>query len=195
MREIKKINSLIIYLVFYGIISSCSSVQTNGFFIKDAKLEQINKINKMNSQDGRMLTFHASNHRITAGKGIVIGYREFDSGNKFVIDDEKYRKITIYFIGKNELHLGEYEINENVIAIYSKGASAWTKSGSYYKIKEGKIFIQKITKQFIELKFIWSNNLKKEESIKGEFTKIFFSELTPWLGKKGTNEYSETYFK
>lgn len=142
-------------------------------------------------------------HRISSGRGVVLGYRKFSDPIFFTVDDEGYSKITIWFPNgfpkageKIDLHEAE-----DVVVYYSSGGSAWIGRGCHGKVSQGTLSVKAVSQNSIRVlitgniqsKTRYGLDCEKNFSIEGSFKDFQYKRLTPWLGAFSTHPYRETY--
>lgn len=140
------------------------------------------------------------NHRIKQGTGFAFGYRYFSAGS-IGIDDETYKKITIWIPNLNE-DVYQFGNKSKVIGYFAKGGSAWPRNGCGGEIQSGSVKINKSESDQIVLHITGNVDCRRKDKIeKGiieidetmTFKKIGFQDLNPWRGIGGTHIYRETY--
>jgi len=142
-------------------------------------------------------------HRISAGHGTVFGFRWFSNGNVIAIDDEGYEKLSLWFKqgvseGKSHFDLS----NGEVVAVYTKGGSAWPRSACFGSITNGAVDVERrddviyvdISGGFIpsiRADSEWCKSFPLRIEYRAE--RLELSEITPWLGRQSDHVYDETY--
>ena len=144
-------------------------------------------------------------HRLSEGTGSVFAYRWYTNGDAMTIDDERFKKITIWISSLPKSFPANYEFDSEKIikAAYTSGGSAWPstacsgyiKSGAMSLYKSGSTYTVRIKGTVYPSGSGSYGDYCKEQEIEYEFSasEIEFSELTPWLGLKGNHPYAETY--
>lgn len=218
MQNIKSILKIAGALLVLSCLLICSSCihwiikQTDTFYLMNAELENpglLYEIEKELQKDNdsqishKKLTVHA--HRIKKGDGIILGYRKFDGGWMFIMDDERFEKLTIWLpdnqIQKEKVY--DLEDSENILALYTEGSSCWFLNTCSGYLKTGTVKIKRSGKSYrVEVDGILElhGTLKSHDWCKSKPVKMVFNagkiehdSLTPWLGKEGRTPIDETY--
>jgi hypothetical protein len=145
-------------------------------------------------------------HRIVAGTNTVIAYRWFTPGSPLVIDDEGFEKITVSLpsVTPQGLFEGKIVPNGPVVAIVTRGGSAWPQRACSWRVEDGTVSIEVKGSSYDvhvtgRLKaeppsMSKASNCTQEILDKRfEAKRLSLSEVTPWLGKQGDHPYAETY--
>jgi hypothetical protein len=134
-------------------------------------------------------------HRLKRGSGTIFAWRFYSNGELMTIDDEDYRKITVWIAGAppsspTTISLGD---ESKVILIFSRGGSAWPDieccgygtSGTITIIPDGRRFTIAINGQVTAVGT--RNKQCASETVNRTFKakEIAFESLTPWLGIAG----------
>lgn len=213
-KFIRPSNALVTLVLTVATASSggCSSRVADSFYVENATLVERNIHGSMRQSGsleragsvGKELVL--SGHRIIAGEGTVIAYREFDRGHMLLPDQAQFAKLTILVpvsLREKEvvLILGE---QKGVIAYWSRGASNYPgKSGCHGYASDGKVRLtQRQDDQLlaeVSLKFnLVSPGGWKKECGPFDFNdqliieKRNVQDLTTWEGKLGTHPYDES---
>lgn len=143
-------------------------------------------------------------HRIRPGRGSVIAYRSYSNGSLAMIDDESYRKLTLWVpegVGEG----GRWPIGGEggVKAVYTQGGSAWPRSACAGYIVSGHLDVAKeLFGYLVTVEGVFQprgNVVSRKSCVERGFHSRFearlqdVSGLTPWLGKASTHPYDETY--
>jgi hypothetical protein len=201
---------LISAIIALEIYTSIDKLDT--FYLKNAQFSNFDyltsldkKIENKDDLDSLREKLNVYVHRISNGDGIIFAYRWYTNGNTMIIDDEGFKKITIWIAKEPESFPASFKFSskQNVKAAYTSGGSAWPRSACSGYIESGTLSINKSGSSYavkIEGTFgpAGSSSLGdycKEQDINYEFTasELEFFELTPWLGLKGDHPYAETY--
>ena len=199
---------VLLILVLVGGCISASIPKTDSFFVRDAKFSTV----EFNNHSRERAThasespptkpqYHVQNHWISEGRGTVFGWRYYSNGSLMTMDDEIYRKITIWVA---EIPAGEIAFGDKskVVGYYSQGGSAWPGAGCGGEIASGTIHLIDQAESKVRIKIAGSvdciNQMrKKSERVDLDdtfsFERIEHPEITPWFGKPGENIYRETY--
>lgn len=144
-------------------------------------------------------------HRISQGVGLVVGYRWYSNGDLMSIDDERFKKLTIWLseFPKEFPIKFNFSDEKKIKAAYTTGSSAWPRSACSGYIKSGTLVMDgsgslisvKINGNLIPVASRTHGNYCQEQDLDMEFSasEIEFSELTPWMGLAGDHPYAETY--
>lgn len=196
-------------IVFFVVYSSAD--KTDSFFITSAEFDNPKYFATLTrEQIDREQLYPVFGHRIKAGKGVVIAYRWFSEGSLSTIDDEVYKKLTIWidqlvFDSSTLINLGN---NSNVVVFYSQGGSAWPGSGFHGYAIRGTIQLTERTGSNLtasvsaRLRLSSSQgdmyghrDLIPDSTFNFAFSckKLDPSDMIPWLGCPGEHVYDETY--
>lgn len=143
-------------------------------------------------------------HRLQFGRGDVLGYRFYSNGNILARDDERYRKVTVWFPSGLPQSIKEFDLADrtSAVAMFSRGASAWPRSDCSGYVSVGTVRVEPRGKTYWisidgELEPHGSGERCRPQSVKLEWEagELLFDEMTPWLGAAGpgAHPYSETY--
>lgn len=151
----------------------------------------------------RRFMVHA--HRITPGSGTIYAHRFYTNGDVLSIDDEGYKKITIWTatglpVEKLKLTLGD---DQDALVIYSAGGSAWPDIGCSGYVSSGTVVVEPSTFDY-EIKLRGTLHAvppsKHDPRCEGKVVDVAFraktihhEELSTWLGAGGDHPYDETY--
>src|SRR3989442_7180385 len=83
-------------------------------------------------------------HRLKRGKGAIFGYRFYSNGSVMVIDDELYRKVTVWLPAgapksQTELDLAD---RASAVVMFSRGASAWPRNDCSGYVSSGSLRVE-----------------------------------------------------
>jgi len=144
-------------------------------------------------------------HRLKRGMGVVFGYRFYSSGSVTVIDDELYRKVTIWIQSgapqsQTELNLRD---RAKAIVMFSRGASAWPRNDCSGYVSSGSLRVEHRGARYAVSVHgqlephgnseVWKNCIPQRVDVEFEARQRSFDQLTPWLGLPGSHPYDETY--
>lgn len=144
-------------------------------------------------------------HRLKRGKGIIFGYRWYFDRYPDAIDDEEFKKITIWLpeIPSDPVSTFDLSNGKSVIAVYSEGGSAWPSDVCSGYLNAGSLAIRKKSGAFVvtldgaltpaAVGVFPELCRPKSVAIEFEATELKFDQLTTWLGKRGRHPYAETY--
>ncbi|MGY5452555.1 hypothetical protein ACVFI8_16660 [Agarivorans sp. MS3-6] len=182
------------------------------FFLKNAQFSNFDYLTnldkKLQSKDDLSTLREEMNvyvHRLSKGDGFILAYRWYTNGNTMTIDDEGFKKITIWIPGLPTSFPANYEFisGQNIKAAYTSGGSAWPRaacsgyieSGLMSLNKSGASYTVKIKGKVYPAGSSSFGDYCKEQEIDYEFSasELKFSKLSPWLGLEGDHPYAETY--
>jgi hypothetical protein len=145
-------------------------------------------------------------HRLKRGRGLILAHRLYSNGNVGSIDDEYFRKITVWLPGGPPATEALYNLSgrANVLVLLSEGGSAWPRQACSGHVTAGTLRVARNGPRYrvsLHGHFAPHGNDAmfrrcKPDLVDIEFTaaQIQFSQLTPWLGSTGAdNPYVETY--
>lgn len=187
--------------------------RTDRFFLEQAALEKPQLFREMAQpqyfKEHEQRGLGVAGHRIVEGEGLVLAYRWYSPGFVFLIDDERYRKLTVWFPSGLEGRSGAVRLGSgDVVAVYSEGASAWPHRYCYGYLESGTIRYARRGDDHIDADIDASAVLlwpfpggrgycagERETAERYPFKKLSGSRLTPWLGRPrpGDHVYRETY--
>ena len=180
----------------------------DSFVLRNVELNDFNHLRKLEGLSERELggppeQLPVAAHRLKRGSGTVFAWRFYSNGKLSVIDDEDYRKITIWIPGSpptspSTLALGD---ESKVILISSIGGSAWPRSECCGYGTSGTITITPSWRGLaitVDAQITPVGSKSRQctlNRVNRTFTarEIAFDDLTPWLGKAGRHPYDETY--
>jgi hypothetical protein len=192
-------------LVYQSIDKEDSFVLENAEFQDAGYLRRLDSIKRPKIRRLEDEQFPVFAHRLKRGSGTVFAWRFYSNGKLSAIDDEEYRKITVWIPGPppsspTTISLGD---ESKAILISSNGGSAWPDSeccgygtaGTITITPEGRRFILAIKGQVTTVGT--RNKRCASETVDRTFKakEIAFESLTPWLGIAGQPgyPYQETY--
>jgi len=144
-------------------------------------------------------------HRLKRGTGTVFAYRFYSNGSVTAIDDERYRKLTIWVPSgtpqsRVELNLAD---RASVLVVYSHGASAWPRNDCSGYVSSGLLRMEPRGARYamsvhgqLEPRGngeVWKDCVPQAVDLDFEAGALSFERLTPWLGIAGSHPYDETY--
>jgi len=194
----------------FGLLLAYESVdKEDKFFVRDAAVLDPLYLISLESWTQRVSDLHeptgVAAHRLKPASGAVFGYRFFSSGDVLTVDDERYKKLTVWYSGGIPKSLEEITLGDTTraLVIYSRGGSAWPESGCSGFVNSGLLRIDnngaRATIGVVGV-FEPRGNRYESSSCKAEhleFTfeasEVQFAQLTPWLGREGMHPYNETY--
>ena len=143
-------------------------------------------------------------HRLKPGRGTIFAYRLYSDGVAAVIDDEHYRKLTVWIPSGAPPSRTEFQLHDRtkVVVTYSEGGSAWPRAdcsayvsrGTLIVVPDGKVYRVAISGESEPHGNTNTRCASQPIQIEFEAESISFGRLTPWLGLAGDHPYySETY--
>jgi hypothetical protein len=182
----------------------------DGFYIVHAQPVDPDYLLKLDQvtgkEDKREAHFGHAAHRLKAGNGAVLAYRFYSNGNVMRIDDEDFRKMTIWLpagapSGRVDLALTD---RSKVLVLVSEGGSAWPDNACSGFVSAGTLRIEQRGDRYqVELHGtlapagkspVWPNQCKPHQvDIAFAASQLQVTQLTPWLGSAEGNPYQETY--
>lgn len=192
-----------------GLLAYASADKQDTFYLRDAELSDPHYLDALAVSDGQS---HASSserlpvyaHRLKRGKGSVFGFRFYSGGDFFVIDDESYRKVTIWTASPPPSSRIEFDLGDESLArvIFTEGGSAWPENVCSGYVSSGRITIDPVGGLYLvtvhgvlQRAGGRRSNQCDQQKIDMNFKtkEIAYERLTPWLGIAGANPYRETY--
>lgn len=198
---------LVVVVAGFGFYMSLD--RTDAFFVKGAQFSDFNYLYKLDEElkkeahlrldDGKNVYVH----RLVPGQGVVYGYGWF-SNSSMAIDDETFKKLTIWVADRPESYPVEFDLGhqEHVKAAYTAGGSAWPDSTCSGYFTGGSLLLEKAGSNVsVIIKGVVTPVASRfadycgEQEVALEFLaeELSFSQLNPWLGLKGEHPYDETY--
>lgn len=203
---------LFLLLAIVGLEIYASIDKQDTFYLKNSQFsnfdyltdldKKIESIDDLSTQREEMNVYV---HRLSKGIGSIFAYRWYTNGDTMIIDDEGFKKITIWISALPKSFPANYDFNSKQIikAAYTSGGSAWPRAACSGYIKSGAMSLDKSGSTYtVRIKgTVYPSGSSsfgdycKEQEIAYEFSssEIKFSELTPWLGLKGNHPYAEIY--
>ena len=144
-------------------------------------------------------------HRLKRGSGTIFAWRFYSNAKLWVIDDEEYRKITVWIAGPPPSSAATISLGDEskAVLIYSHGGSAWPDIECCGYGTSGTITITPAGRRFAvaihgQITAVGTRNRQCTiETVDRTFKAkaVAFESLTPWLGIAGRpgHPYQETY--
>lgn len=198
----------LIVLVLGALVAYAARDRKDTFALADAEFADVGYLQRLASQDdalsGRDGNFSVYAHRLKSGTGTVFGFRAYSPGRLAAIDDETYRKITLWIAGAIPTTAIEVPFGDDSRArlVVSDGGSAWPRLGCSRVATAGIVRVQRTNGRFritIRADTIAAGKITPVEcdteavGLTFEAPEIVFDDLTPWLGLEGRHPYEETY--
>lgn len=215
MRYLKRLVLAIAAILGIGIALIAGLVvyspldKEDSFYINDAELADSEYLDKLGSRtrvESSVVQerFHVHAHRIKLGQGVIFGHRFYSKGSLRLIDDEIYRKLTVWLPRSVATSPDSVQINDDsgeALVIWSHGGSAWPNAGCAGVMTSGKVLVEKLGSRYrVQVSGQLAPTLDLNAACSGErvdlafvASEIEYSELTPWLGVAGEHPYDETY--
>ena len=191
-----------------GLYAYAAIDREDKFFVVDAQPldpDYLLKPFTAGSRDAREHLGHGV-HRLQRGRGIVLAERFYSNGSVNSIDDEYFRKLTVWIPGGPPQAEALFDLSDraNVLVFLSQGGSAWPRdacsghvsTGTMRVARKGARYQVSLHGQFSPHGNAGSVRDCKASPVDIEFaaTELQFSKLTPWLGSAdGKHPYAETY--
>lgn len=153
----------------------------------------------------RSSNFAVYAHRLKRGPGTVFGLRTYMPGKLGVIDDESYRKVTLWMAGAAPATSADLPVGDDarVRLLITDGGSAWLHSACSHVGVGGTVRIERIGRRFrVTIRAATAVSGQSppqvlcrdgEVDLTFEAKEIAFADLTPWLGVEGRDPFEETY--
>lgn len=142
-------------------------------------------------------------HRLKRGVGTIFAHRFYSDGDVLTIDDEEYRKVTVWIAGALPRSAIDLPLDDasKCLLVSAHSGSAWPQAGCAGYATSGTVRVEPSGRHFkitINGEVTpagnandWCGMEKVDLTFKAK--EIAFEELTPWLGVAGRHPYSETY--
>lgn len=142
-------------------------------------------------------------HRLKRGSGTIFAFRFYSSGEVMTIDDEGYRKISVWIAGglpKSAIDLPLADASKCLL-VSSRGGSAWPEiecsgygtAGTVRVEPRGRNFKVTIHGEITPVVNLNARCQTEKMDLTFQAKEIAFEDLTPWLGIAGRHPYDETY--
>ena len=193
-----------------GLATYAAIDKQDTFFLQNAELsdpDYLRSLAAANPEDRSLgqERFSIYSHRLKRGKGTIFAYRFYSNGSIFWIDDEAYRKLTVWIASPPPRLPVEFNLRDKskALVLFSHGSSAWPRNDCSGYIPSGSLRIERSGSHYTisvrgQLEPHGNINLRKDCDSQqidtvfrgGEFG---FEKLMPWLGIAGLHPYDETY--
>lgn len=181
------------------------------FYVLNAEPEEpeyLQKLDQASADDNEAASrFGHAAHRIKPGTGLTLGHRFYTNGSVFSIDDEGFRKITIWLPAGAAQSVTSLDVADRskVLVLFSEGGSAWPDNTCSGRVSAGSLRIEKHGERY---QVALHGDLTPQgngavrparcasQKVDIEFVaaQLQFGQLTPWLGKAANGHpYAETY--
>jgi len=200
----------IIVLLFVGLVVYGATDKEDTFLLHDAEFADATFLQRLAAEDPeeahRHGNFSVYSHRLKRGTGTAIGFRTYSPGSFSVIDDESYRKITVWIANAGSGSSLEVPLGDDSRArlVVTQGGSAWpgiectrVATAGFVRVeplgKRSKVTIHAdaMRAQPISSRRCAADGERLDLSFVAK--EIGFDDLTPWLGREGRHPYDETY--
>jgi hypothetical protein len=182
----------------------------DGFYLQNAELVDPDFLKRLLNASARDPSVLGSRppvfaHRLKQGRGVVFGYRWYSNGRIDIVDDELYLKLTVWFPDGMPPENADISLNHrsHAIVVFTSGSSAWPKYACSGYISPGWVRIANDEGSYrVEV----HGTLRPSTKVPGlnqcsparidrDFLthEIAYAELTPWLGRAGSQPLEETY--
>jgi hypothetical protein len=199
----------LLVLVVGGLWAYAAIDKQDTFALQNSEFDDANYLRKIESSKGDDRLLHHRDyvpvygHRLKRGSGTIFAYRFYSNGDVGTIDDEEYRKVTVWIAGALprsavDLSLGDAS---KCLLVFIHAASAWTMGGCSGYGTSGTVNVEPMGSHFkitIHGEVTPVGNADDDCRIeKVDLTfkakEIAFEVLTPWLGIAGRHVFDETY--
>jgi hypothetical protein len=145
-------------------------------------------------------------HRVKRGRGVVFGYRFYSNGRVTRIDDEAYRKVTVWLPSGAPGSPTEFDLADRARAVvmFSRGGSAWPENDCSGYVSSGALRVAFRGAGYAvavhgQLKPHGNSDVRigkgctpQRVDLEFDSGESSFEQLTPWLGIAGSHPYDET---
>jgi hypothetical protein len=196
-------------LIFAGLFAYAAIDKQDSFVLQSSEFDKpdyFRQIAALTSEERRSrqpeeVPVYA--HRLKRGSGTILAFRFYSSGAVTTIDDEDYRKITVWIAGgppQSAIDLPLADASKCLLVL-SRGGSAWPHSECSGYGTSGTVRVEPRGGRFkitIDGEITPVVNLSawcraEKISLTFQAKEIAFENLTPWLGIAGRHPYEETY--
>ncbi len=200
---------VLLVLVLGGLWANAAIDKEDTFALQNSEFDDANYLRAIDSSKGDDRLIHHRDyvpvyaHRLKRGSGTIFAYRFYSNGDMGIIDDEDYRKTTVWIAGALprsavDLPLGDAS---KCLFVFSQGGSAWPQAGCSGYGTSGTVRVEPAGRRFkitIHGEVTPAGNAHDRcgtEKVDVTFNakEIAFQDLTPWLGVAGRHVYDETY--
>jgi len=141
--------------------------------------------------------FAARAHRLRHGRGTIYAWRAYDPGDWSAIDDERYRKLTIWTAEPLPATEAVWPLGDDrrVVAVYTAGGSAWPERACAGALVRGTLHVRPRWHGVrVDVRGVTGSPCADREiALSFDATPLSFDALTPWLGLPAEHPYAETY--
>jgi hypothetical protein len=199
----------LLVLVLGGLWAYAAIDKEDTFALQNSEFDDANYLRKIESSKGDDRLIHHQDyvpvyaHRLKRGSGTIFAYRFYSNGKMSTIDDEDYRKVTLWIAGalprsRVDLPLGD---ESKCLLVFAHGGSAWPQAGCSGYGTSGTVTVEPARRRFkitIHGGVTPAGNAHDRCGIEKvdltfEAKEIAFENLMPWLGIAGRHPYDETY--
>ena len=200
---------VLLALVAGGLWAYAATDKHDTFALQNAELDDANYLRRIESLEGDEGRIHRRTcvpvyaHRLKRGSGTIFAYRFYSNGDLGIIDDEDYRKVTLWMAGAIprsavDLPLGDAS---KCLLVFGHSGSAWPEAGCSGYGTSGTVRVEPAGRHFkitIHGEVTPAGNAHagcglEKVDLTFKAKEIAFEDLTPWLGIAGRFVYDETY--
>ena len=199
----------VIILVLGGLVAYAAHERQDTFALRDAEFADVAYLQRIALESdpdsrGGNGNFSVYAHRLKHGSGTVFGLRAYSPGSLAVVDDETYRKITVWIAGSLPAGTVEVPLTDQSQArvVVTDGGSAWPRSAcsriataGFVRVERGRAgFTVHVHADTVPAGKVPLHDCAAESvDVQFRAKEIAFEHLTPWLGLAGRHPYDETY--
>lgn len=196
-------------LVVTGLFAYAAIDKEDTFYLVDAEPSDANYLFLLDADPQKSSIdwerFGFAVHRVKRGKGVVFGYRFYSNGSVMAIDDEVYRKVTVWLPSGAPIVGTEFNLADrsNAVVMFSAGGSAWPRNDCSGYVSSGTLRVEPGSGGYavsvdgqLEPRGnsdVWGHCTQQPVTLEFDARQIAFEQLTPWLGNAGVHPYDETY--
>jgi hypothetical protein len=200
---------VLLALVVGGLWAYAAIDKQDTFALQNAEFDDANYLRKIGFLKWEDRRIHREDfapvyaHRLKRGSGTIFAYRFYSNGDLGIIDDEDYRKVTVWIAGAIprsavDLPLGD---ESKCLLVFGHSGSAWPEAGCSGYGTSGTVRVEPAGRYFkitIHGEVTPVGNAYARCGIEKvdlifQAKEIAFEDLTPWLGIAGRFVYDETY--
>jgi hypothetical protein len=199
----------LLVLVLGGLWAYAAIDKQDTFVLQNAEFDDANYLRKIDSSKGdeRFLNHRdyvpVYAHRLKRGSGAIFAHRFYSNGDFWIIDDEGYRKVTIWIAGglpRSAVNLPLDDASKCLL-VSAHGGSAWEQAGCSGYGTSGTVRVEPAGRHFkitihADVTPVGNDHDRcgsEKVDLVFQAKEISFEDLTPWLGIAGRDPYDETY--
>jgi hypothetical protein len=192
-----------------GLFAYAAIDKEDTFYLADAEPSDANYLFNLDADPEKSSLdrerFGFAVHHVKRGRGVVFGYRFYSNGSVMTIDDELYRKVTVWLPSGAPLIATEFNLADRASAVvmFSAGGSAWPRNDCSGYVSSGALRVEQRSARYAvsvhgqleprDNSDVWRHCTQQPVNLEFDAGQITFEQLTPWLGKAGSHPYDETY--